>query len=171
MRTLKKCIIRTISLEKTIFSLNLLKFVCRIVFCTPYWGSREQNPLPLFVQSNLENQEVTMSAISLASFNSFRPSGATLQSAQPQRGGNIYGSANGTAAARGSSAAYNSGTGSAYCPTCNGNVSRSASPSSSSYCPTCNRSGGAQSNIAGANQSYQSGQGGRACIACNYQGR
>jgi len=116
----------------------------------------------------LDKKEVSMSAISLSSFNSYRPSqGATLQSSQVQRGGTPYGAG----ASRGSGAAYNSGTGSAYCPTCGGGVSRSAAPNSTSYCPTCNRSGGNQSNIAGANQSFQSGQGGRTCIACAYQGR
>ena len=96
-----------------------------------------------------------MSAISLSSFNSFRPTqGAALPSTQqspraafgstaPTRGGNV-------------GAAGNS---SAYCPTCVGGGGRGES-ASSSYCPTCNRAGGAQSNVAGGNARFGAAQGG-----------
>ena len=115
-----------------------------------------------------------MSAISLSSFNSYRPTqGATLPSAQQaQRGGTTYGS---TAPARGGN------TSAAYCPTCGGGGSnRAGAADSSSYCPTCNRAGGVQSNVAGgarlgaaqtSQTSAANSQGGRICVGCAYQGR
>lgn len=148
----------------------------------------------LFAQELFREIEVSMSALSLSSF-SFRSSqGATLASAQQVRG-NTYGSfgnaRTSNAAASHSSARVGSSTNSvtgrgssaasssAYCPTCGGNVSRSASTSSASYCPTCNRAGGTQSNVAAGrttttsatNHVHTFGQGGRVCVTCGYQGR
>ena len=117
-----------------------------------------------------------MSAISLSSFNSFRPvQGAMLSSAQQApRGGAAFGS---SAPVRGGNVAGNSA---AYCPTCVGGGARAGAADSSSYCPTCNRAGGAQANVGGARfGAAQTGavnansaqQGGRICVGCAYQGR
>ena len=117
-----------------------------------------------------------MSAISLSSFNSFRPTqGAALPSAQQApRGGAAFGN---STPVRGGNATF--GNSSTYCPTCVGGGGRGEA-ASSSYCPTCNRAGGTQSNVTGnARGAAQFGvaggahahQGGRVCVGCAYQGR